>query len=247
MTVDAHQRAAICFSAVFESPELLAAWNHACDTGRVGDGGRVLTNLSATATSSREKSAKLFGLCHLARRGLVAKPEELTEAYDTMLLAHTLHAYLEQRGGLADLEQRALATLAQAGPTFVPPLTAADLPPVDEPSVLSGAAAKQLRKRVGEGITLLEAGDAAGFIKSLLHPKRRSEMDAAGGIDKVAAELAGSPRLATLLAAFKWARDHEAIDDGNGRARFLLPVTAEPVPRQELEFEQHAGAWYLDR
>lgn len=246
MTVDARYRAHLCYSAVAETPDLLAAWNHACDPGRFGDGGRVLANFTSKSISDREKSAAVYGLCRLARRGLVAKPENLTEAHEVLVLAHTLHAYLEQRGGLADVEQRALVVLAQAGTPFAKPITATDLPPAEEPPALTGPAAEALRKRVVEGLTLLEAGDVARFLRRLAHPKELAKLEAQGGIDEVAAKAAGSERLARLRSALQWARDHQAIDDGKGRARYLPPFSTAMDAVNELEFRKHEGVWYLD-
>ncbi|MBW2524552.1 MAG: hypothetical protein JRI23_10265 [Deltaproteobacteria bacterium] len=246
-SVDVRRRADIAYRVVTETVELRNAWNHACDPGRFGDGARVLAMLSAKSLTDRDKTAQLFGRCRLSRRGLVAKPEQLTQARDMMVLAHAIHAFLEQRGGIADFEQRLLGLLATSGPPWARPIAAAELQPVDEPPVVTVADAAALRKRVAEGVALLEAGDLVGFIEKLAHPKRRKQMEEGGGIEQVAAQMKGSAAVARMLAAFKWARDHDAVNDGKGRARFLLPHITERDAIEELVFKQHEGIWYFDR
>ncbi|MBW2532119.1 MAG: hypothetical protein JRI55_11585, partial [Deltaproteobacteria bacterium] len=96
--VDLHRRGDIAYRVVTETVELRNAWNHACDPGRFGDGERMLAMLSVKSLPDRDKTTQLFGRCRLSRRGLVTKPEQLTQEQDMMVLAHTIHAFLEQRG-----------------------------------------------------------------------------------------------------------------------------------------------------
>jgi len=246
ISVDLHQRRTILYTAVTQTPELLAAWNHACDTGRFRGGGWVLANFSSKSIDARDKVVAIYGLCRLAQRGLVPKPAELSEDHGLLVLAHTAHAYLEQRGGMAELERRALVLLAKGGKPLAKPITRAELPPVDDTPALEGEALKTLRKRIDEGIALLESGDGVKFIESFIHPDERARLAKKGGVSAVAKQLVESGRAKAVLKAFRWAREHDAIAARKGsEARYILPWSPAREAMDELRFVRSKGVWYL--
>lgn len=234
------QRATIVWEAIAKTPALLDAWNRACASGSFFDGGRLAVTLFAREKDPRKRATSIFSWCGLEHGGLM-KLADLTFDYDLVMLAHTIGAYLSERGGAHDLERRALVLLAKGGAPPQPPIDAAELPELDKPKRLSESQEHALHQRIRGGVTLLKAGSTKKFFAELVHPHEL------GGIrvDDAVETFSRNGKTKPLLRALELAVDRPVRDDGEGEASVPLPWRPDPDARERLRFQLHEGVWFL--
>ncbi len=238
--VEVAQRAKAVREALVEAPAFLDAWNRSCDAGPFLDGGRIVILMAPRERDERKRAAMIFGLCSLAKRGLVGI-EQLSRDVDALVLAHAIEALLIEKGGVVPEETRALKMLALGGRKIRTPIQANDLPTPDVPKQLVDSAAGALAQRVKLAKGLLDSGATKAFFEQVVHPHELGGVKA----EEAARVFEKGGKIKTLRDAFRLAGGRPAVDEGGGEASVRLPWRPGRLARERLRFQLYEGSWYL--
>jgi hypothetical protein len=228
------------WEGISKTPAMLTAWNEACRSGPFVDGGRIVVMLFGREKDARKRSATIFGQCQLGSAGLL-KLDDLSLDYDMVMLAHAMKSFLAKRGGVHEVEERALAMLARGEKAASPVFAADELPAMDPPTRLTESMEKPLHERLRAGVALLKTGATKKFFDQIVHPHELGGLR----VDDAVKTFSRKGKTKPLLQALELAVDRPARDDGEGEASIPLPWRPEREARERLRFQLHKGVWYL--